>query len=97
RQQPAEYARRLLRRDGLPHERERAEPRDAARGDGAPGEVPTPDDPRLRLRGELRAADARAADGRDQPHFPRKAGDDMRSEQLLQPTQLEGKSPYELR
>ena len=38
-----------------------------------PEKYPSPDDPRLGLRGELRAADARAADGRDQPHFPREA------------------------
>ena len=37
-----------------------------------PGEVPEPDDPRVGLRGELRAAHARAADGRDQPHVPRR-------------------------
>ena len=36
-----------------------------------PGEVSVPDDPRVGLRGELRAADARATDGRDQPHVPR--------------------------
>ena len=63
--------RRVLRRHRLPHERQRAEPRDAARRDGASGEVPEPDDPRLGLRGELRAAHARAADGRHQPHVPR--------------------------
>ena len=71
RHQPDRHARRVLRRHRLPHERERAEPRDAARRDGPPGEVPEPDDPRVGLRGELRAAHARAADGRHQPHVPR--------------------------
>ena len=36
-----------------------------------PGEVSEPDDSRLGLRGELRAPDARAADGRHQPDVPR--------------------------
>ena len=37
-----------------------------------PGEVPAPHDPRVRLCRELRAAHARAAAGRDQPHVPRR-------------------------
>ncbi len=69
--QPPQHARRVLRRHRLPHERQRAEPRDAPRRDGPPGEVPAADDPRLRLRRQLRAPDPRAADGRDQPHVPR--------------------------
>ena len=40
------------------------------RCDGSSGEVPEPDDPRVGLRGELRAAHARAADGRDQSDLP---------------------------
>ena len=76
------HPRRVLRRHRLPHERERAEPRHAAGRDGPPGEVPEPDDPRVGLRGELRAADARAADGRHQPHVPR-----------LGPTSVEAQPP----
>ena len=38
----------------------------------APREVSAAHDPGVRLRGELRQADARAADGRDQPHLPRR-------------------------
>ena len=37
-----------------------------------PGEVPEPDHPRVGIRRQLRAADPRAADGRDQPHLPRR-------------------------
>ena len=70
--QPDRHPRRLLQRDRLPHERQRPQPRDAARRDGPPGEVPEPDDPGLGLRGELRAAHPRAADGRHQPHVPRR-------------------------
>ncbi len=55
----------------LPHERERPQPRHAARCDGSPGEVPEPDHSRLGLRRQFRAADARAADGRHQPDLPR--------------------------
>ena len=62
---------RLLQRHRLSHEHQRPEPRHAARRDGAPGEVPEPDDPGLGLRGQLRAAHARAADGRHQPDVPR--------------------------
>ena len=36
-----------------------------------PEKLSEPHDPRVRLRRELRAAHARAADGRDQPHVPR--------------------------
>ena len=57
-----------------------------------PGEVPEPDDPGLGLRGELRAAHPRAADGRHQPHLPRRA---PMSETAAVP--LEAKSPFELR
>ena len=69
--QPDRHPRRVLRQHRLPHERQRAEPRDAARRDGSSGEVPEPHDPRVGLRGQLRAAHARAADGRHQPHVPR--------------------------
>ena len=58
RQQPDRNPRRVLRRDGLPHERERAEPRDPARRDGAPREVSEPHHPRLGLCRELRATHA---------------------------------------
>ena len=44
---------------------------DAARRDGSPGEIPAAHHPRFGLRGELRAPDPRAADGRHQPHLPR--------------------------
>ena len=63
-------ARRVLRQHRVSHERECAEPRHAARRDGPSGEVSEPDDPRVWLRGELRAAHAGAADGRDQPDLP---------------------------
>jgi pyruvate formate lyase activating enzyme len=55
----------------IPHERQRAGPGHARRRDGAPGEVPAAHDPGLRLRGELRPPDPRAAAGRPQPHVPR--------------------------
>ena len=67
-------ARRLLQQHRISHERERAEPRHAARRDGPSGEVSKPDDPRVWLRGELRAAHAGAADGRDQPDLPWRKG-----------------------
>ena len=41
--------------------------------DGASGEVPAAHHPRLGLRGELRAPDARAAARRHPPHLPRQA------------------------
>ena len=45
----------------LPRQRQRAQPRDAAGRDEEPGQVPAAHDPRLRLRGELRQADARSS------------------------------------
>ena len=86
------HARRVLQRHRLSHERERAEPRHAARRDGSSGEVPEPDDPRLGLRGQLRAAHARAADGRDQPHLPRRRRPCLNI-QTLQQTPLGGEEP----
>ena len=71
--QPHGDAGRVLQHHRLSHERQRAQSRDAAGCRGPPGEVPEPDHPRLRLCRELRAADARAADGRHQPHLPRSA------------------------
>ena len=59
-----------------------------------PGEISEPDDPGLRLCGEFRPADARAADGRDQPHLPRRA-EHGRPRPRRSP--LEAKSPFELR
>ena len=58
-----------------------------------PEKYPTLDDPGVGLRGELRAAHARAADGRDQPHVPRGGA------RCLRPRRppLEAKSPFELR
>ena len=56
----------------LPHERQRAGPRDARGRDGAPGALPAADDPRLRLRRQLRPADRGAAARRPQPHVPRR-------------------------
>src|SRR4029077_15773041 len=49
----------------------------------------------LRLRGQLRAAHARAADGRDQSHVPRGVII-MSAEGSSQPETLEAKSPFEL-
>ena len=70
--EPHRHAGCLLQRHRLPHERQRPEPGHAARRDGSSGEVSEPDDSRLGLRGEFRAAHARAADGRHQPHLPRR-------------------------
>ena len=92
--QPHRHAGRLLRRHRLPHEHERPEPRDAARRHGPPGEVPAPDHSRLGLCRELRAPDARTADGRDQPDVPRGLGQCLRN--APQPS-LVAKSPFELR
>src|SRR5262249_59737849 len=75
------------------HEHQRAEPGDADGRDGAPGEVPEPDDPRLGLRRELRAAHEGAADGRDQPHLPRVG---VMAVSSAEPS-LGAQSPYELR
>ena len=55
----------------LPHERQRAQPGDARGRDGAPGEVPAADDPGVRVRGQLRPADPRAAARRAVPDVPR--------------------------
>src|SRR5262249_3762349 len=94
--EPQRHARRVLRRDRLPHERERPEPRDAPRRHGPPGEVPAAHDPGLGLRGELRPPHPGAADGRDQPDVPRGliavAAGPPRAE-----TPLAAKSPFELR
>ena len=63
--------RRLFRPGRLPHEPERAVDRHAEGRDGASGEVSAAHHPGVRLRGELRAPDARAAARRHQPHLPR--------------------------
>ena len=68
-------ARRLLRVDRLPHERQRPQSRDADRRHGSSGKISDPHDPRLRLRRQFCPADPRTADGRDQPNVPR--GNDM--------------------
>jgi formate C-acetyltransferase len=47
-------ARCVLQQHGVPHERERAQPRHADRGDGTPGEVSKSHDSRIRLCGPLR-------------------------------------------
>lgn len=77
---PEERIRNLMRRSGrihgerrLPHERQRARQGDSGRRHGAPGALPAADHPGLRIRGQLRAADPRAAARRHQPHFPRLA------------------------
>ena len=62
---------RLFLERRLPRQHQRAEPRDAAGRDEAPGELPAADDPGVGLRGELRQADEGAAARRDQPHLPR--------------------------
>ena len=64
----------LLRQRRLPRQHQRAQPRDAAGRDEASREVPAAHDPGVGLRGELRQADPRAADGCHQPHLPRLAG-----------------------
>jgi hypothetical protein len=81
--------------DRLPHEHQRAEPRDAARRGRPSGEVPEPDDPRLGLRGQLHPPDPRAADGRDQPHVPRQLR--PMGMEAAAATPLEAKSPFEMR
>ena len=58
----------------LPPQRQRAQPGDPRGRHGAPGEVPAADDPGVRLRGQLRPADPRAAARRAVPHVPRQAG-----------------------
>ena len=65
-------ARRLFRERRLPRQHQRAQPRDAAGRDEAPGEVPAAHDPGVGLRGELRQADQGAAARRHQPHVPRR-------------------------
>ena len=62
----------VLRIHRLPHERQRAQSRHAARRDGSSGEVSEPHDPRVRLRGQLRPPHPGAADGRRQPDVPRR-------------------------
>lgn len=54
----------------LSPQRERAQPGDAARRDGASRRLPAADHPGLRLRRQLRAAHPRTAAGRRQPHLP---------------------------
>ena len=49
----ARHTRRLLRRYGLPHERECVKSRNPSRCHGSSGELPEPDDPRLRICREL--------------------------------------------
>src|SRR5690606_13736155 len=71
--EPRRPARRHRRRRRVPHERERPRARDPRGRDGAPGEVPPADGPRLRIRRELRAAHARAAAGRAVTDLPRGA------------------------
>ena len=66
-------ARFVLLERRLPRQHQRAEPRDPAGRDEEPGQVSAADDPRLRLRSELRQAEQGAADGRHQPHLPRLA------------------------
>ena len=94
--QPHRHPRRLLRQHRLSHERQRAQSRHAHRRDGSPGEVSEPDDPRLGLRGQFRAAHARAADGRHQPNVPRGRPPWLKVTTRSQ-TPLAAKSPYELR
>ena len=69
--QRREGLRHVFRPGRLPHEPQRPLEGDAGGRDGAPGEIPAAHHPRLRLRGELRPADARAAARRDPPHLPR--------------------------
>lgn len=69
--QPVRRARRLHGQRRLPHERQRPRQGDARGRHGAPGELPAAHHPGLRVRGELRPPDARAAAGRHQPHLPR--------------------------
>ena len=63
--------RHVFRPGRLPHEHQRALEGDAGGRDGASGEVSAADHPGLRLCGELRPADARAAARRHPPHLPR--------------------------
>ncbi len=87
--------RRVLRQHRLPHERERAQPRNTRRRDGAPGEVPEPDDSRLRLCRQFRPPDTRAAVGRHQSDLPRRLS--VTEPNAVEPQGLEAKSPFELR
>ena len=68
--EPDRPARRLRDIGRLPHERQRARPRDARGRDGAPRALPAAHDPRVRLRRQLRPAHARAAAGRDRADVP---------------------------
>ena len=68
------HARRVLQHHRLSHERQRAESRHAPGCHGSPGKVSQSDDPRVRLRGQFRAAHARAADGCHQPDVPWNGG-----------------------
>ena len=63
--------RRLLRPRRLPHEPERDRQGDARGRDEESGQVPATHDSRVGLCGELRSADTRTAERRDQPHLPR--------------------------
>ena len=78
--------------DRLSHEHQRAEPRDADRRDGSSGKISEPDDPGVGLCGQLRAPDPRAANGRDQPHVPRRLT--WMARRASQAVSLEAKSPY---
>ena len=61
----------VFRSGRIPHEPERDRQENARRRDAASGQVSAPHDPRVRLCGQLRPADTRAAGGCDQPHLPR--------------------------
>ena len=63
----------LHRRRRLPPQRQRPGPGDPGGRDGTPRAVPAADHPGLRLRGQLRPADPRAAARRDHPDLPRLA------------------------
>ena len=64
-------ARRVFLERRLPRQHQRAQSRDAAGRDEAPGEVSAVDDPGVRLRGELRQAHEGTAARRPQPDVPR--------------------------
>src|SRR4029078_4451262 len=84
-------ARCIFQRHRVSYERERAQSRHAPRCHGSSGEVSPADNPGIGLRGELRAAEPRAADGRGQPHI-------LRSGIMIQGSQaIEAASPFEMR
>ena len=71
RQRGGQGLRCVFRRRRIPHEPERHRQSEARRCDEESGQVSAAHNSRVRLCRELRAADARAAAGRHQPHIPR--------------------------